>query len=153
MNSLHVNPTTGEVFLRLPAPHENIIITPARESDTDALVLLLNDPRIYKSLLTPPLPYLPHHAEEWMKMTRNKSDGILERLREDEAVVDGCPVQYIREMQPDGTDLLLGDISVSRYRWLEVENEEVRSEMVRENSRKPAGDHTIVWTIGGVSQA
>jgi RimJ/RimL family protein N-acetyltransferase len=153
MNTLQVNPTTGEVFFRLPAPHENIIITPPRESDRDALVLLLNDPRIYKFLPIPPFPYYPHHAEEWLRMTKNKSDKVLEHLREGGTVVGGCPVQYIREIQPDGTDLLLGDVSVSRNEWPEVEDQELRTKMVKENLEKPVGDHSIVWTIGGVPKA
>jgi RimJ/RimL family protein N-acetyltransferase len=153
MNTLQVNPATGEVFLRLPAPHEDIIITPPRESDTDALVLILNDPRIYKFLLAPPFPYHPHHAEEWLRVTKNKSDKILEHLREGGTVVDGCPVQYIREIQPDGTDLLLGDVSASRNEWLEVEDQGLRTKMAKENLEKPVGDRSIVWTIGGVLKA
>lgn len=152
MNTLQVNPTTGEVFLRLPAPHENIIITPPRESDADDLVLMLNDPRIYKFLLTPPFPYYHHHAEEWLRMTKTKSDGILKSLRKGETVVDGSPAQYIREIQPDGTESLLGDVSVTRHGWLAISDEEQRVKMAKENSEKPVGDPNIVWTIGGVSK-
>lgn len=150
MNTLQVDPTTCEVFLRLPAPHENIVITPPRESDTDDLVLMLNDPRIYKFLFNPPFPYHPHHAEEWIRATRSKSDKLLKALREGEAVVDGFPVQYIREVQPDGKWLLLGDVSVARYGWCAVSDEELRAKMEKENSQKPVGDPDIVWTIGGV---
>jgi RimJ/RimL family protein N-acetyltransferase len=153
MNTLQVDPTTGEVFLRLPAPHENIIITPPRESDVDDLVLMLNDPRIYKFLLNLPFPYHPHHAEEWLRVTKNKSDKILTALREGETVVDGFPVQYIQEVQPDGTGLLLGDFSVTRHGWRAVSNEELRAKMTKENSEKPVGDPSIVWTIGGVYKA
>lgn len=153
MNTLQVNPTTGEVFLRLPVPHENIIITPPRESDRDDLVLMLNDPAIYKFLLTPPFPYYPHHAEEWLRMTKSKSDKILKVLREGKTVVNGFPVQYIREMQPDGRELLLGDVSVARQGWLAVNDEELREKMTKENSDKPVGDPSIVWTIGGASKA
>lgn len=53
-------------------------------------------------------------------MVKERSDKNLKDLREGKAVVDGCPVQYIREMQPDGTDMLLGDVLVSRNGWLEV---------------------------------
>lgn len=153
MNALQVNPTTGELFLRLPAPYENIVITPPRETDANDLVLMLNDPRIYKFLLAPPFPYRPHHAEEWLRMTRNKSDKILKALREGETVVDGFPVQYIREMQSDGSELLLGDVSVARQGWLTVSDEGVRAKMTKENSERPVGDPGIVWTIGGVSKS
>ena len=153
MNTLQVNPTTGEVFLRLPAPHENVIITTPRESDKDDIVLMLNDPRIYKFLLSPPFPYQTQHAEAWLRTTKKKSDELLEDLHEGKAVVDGCPVQYIRETRSDGTDLLLGDVTVGRNGWLEISDEEQRAKMAKENLEKPVGDHSIVWTIGGVSKA
>ena len=153
MDTLQVSPTTGEVFLRLPAPHENIIITPPRESDVDELVIMLNDPRVYRFLLTPPYPYHPHHAEEWLRMTKGRSDRLLEVLRGGGSMVDGCPVQYIREIQPDGTNLLLGDVSVARNGWIEVRDEGQRARLAKENLGKPVGDHSIVWTMGGASQS
>lgn len=155
MNTLQVNPTTGEVFLRLPAPHENIIITPPRYSDAAETVLIVGDPRVYKFLIGPAFPYLHHHAEEWVGKIKNKSDKILEDLHEGKTVVDGCPVHHIREVQPDGTELFLGDVSVTRGGWLSVNdytNEELLAVMVKENLEKPVGDPGIVWTIGGVSQ-
>ena len=153
MNTFQVNPTTGEVFLRLPAPHENIIITPPRDSDAADIAIILNDPRVYKNLIGPPLPYHPHHAEEWLKKTKNESDKILEDLREGKTMVDGCPVQHIREVRPDGTDLFLGDLSVSRNGWPEVTDEELRENMTKENLDKPVGDPSIVWTLGGMLQS
>ena len=146
MNTLQVNPTTGEVFLRLPAPHENIIITPPRDSDVVDLVLILNDPRVIKFLLGLPFPYLSHHAEEWLGTMKSKSAKILEDLREGKTVVDGCPVQYVREVQPDGTELLLGDVTATRYvYWSEGD---LREKMIKDNLEKPAGDPSIVWMIG-----
>ena len=150
MDTLQVNPTTGEVFLRPPAPHENISITPPRYSDGGDITLILNDPRVYKNLIGLPVPYHPHHAEEWLRTTKNVSDKILEDLREGKTVVDGCPVQHIREVQPDGTDLFLGDLSVSRYGWPEVTKEELRENMTKENLEKSGGDPSITWTFGGV---
>jgi len=150
METLQVNPTTGEVFLRLPAPHENIIITPPRDSDAADIISILNDPRVYNFLIGTPLPYHHHHAVEWLGRMKNKSDKVLEELREGKTVVDGCPVQHIREVQPDGTELYLGDLSVSRNVWLEVEDRGLRARMTKENWEKPVGDPSIVWTIGGV---
>jgi len=148
MNTLQVNPTTGEVFLRLPTPHENVIITPPRDSDAADLVLILNDPGVYKTLMGLPFPYNSSHAEEWLGKMKNGSDKVLKDLREGETVVDGCPVQYIREVQPDGTDLFLGDVFARRHGWIEVEDEELRAKMAKENLEKPIGDAGIVWTIG-----
>jgi hypothetical protein len=150
MNTLQVNPATGEVFLRLPAPHENVIITPPRESDIADIISILNDPRVYKTLVGTPLPYHHHHAVEWLKTVKNRSDKVLEDLREGKTVVDGCPVQHIREVQPDGTELYLGDLSVSRNAWVEVEDKDLRARLTKENMEKPVGDPSIVWTLGGV---
>ena len=83
---------------------------------------------------------------------KNRSDKVLEDLREGKTVVDGCPVQHIREVQPDGTELYLGDLSVSRNSWIEVEDKDLRARMMKENMEKPVGDPGIVWTIGGVSK-
>lgn len=152
MNSLQANPTTGEVFLRLPAPHENVIITPPRNSDAVDSLAILNDPRVYKFLTGPPFPYERHHAIEWVEQVKHRSDQILEDLREGKVVVNGCPVQHIREVQPDGTELFLGDVSVSRNRWLEIEDEDLRTRMTKENMERPVGDPGIVWTIGGGSE-
>lgn len=152
MDTLQVNPVTGQVFLRLPAPHENIIITPPLHSDAADIVPILNDPRVYKLLVGPPFPYHYHHAVEWLGKMKNRSDKILEDLRQGRTVVDGCPVQHIREVQPDGTELFLGDLSVFRNGWLEVEDKDLREKMTKENLEKPVGDPSIVWTIGGVSK-
>jgi len=152
METLQANPTTGEVFLRLPAPHENIIITPPRDSDAADIISILNDPRVYNSLVGTPLPYHHHHAVGWLGRMKNRSDKVLEDLREGKTVVDGCPVQHIREVQPDGTELYLGDLSVSRNSWIEVEDKDLRARMMKENMEKPVGDPGIVWTIGGVSK-
>ena len=150
METLQVNPTTGEVFLRLPAPYENIIITPPRYSDAADIVSILNDPRVYKSLIGPAFPYHHHHAMDWLGRMKNRSDKVLEDLHEGKTVVDGCPVQHICEVQPDGTELYLGDLSVSRNGWLEVEDKDLRAKMTSENLEKPVGDPSIVWTMGGM---
>lgn len=150
METLQVNPTTGEVFLRLPAPYENIIITPPRYSDADDIVTILNDPRVYKFLLGPAIPHHHHHAMDWLRRVKSNSDRVLESLREGKTVVDGCPVQHIREVQPDGTELYLGDLTVSRDGWPEIEDKDLRARMAKENLEKPVGDPSIVWTMGGV---
>lgn len=116
MNALRANPTTGEVFLLLLAPHENIIITPPRESDAADLVLILNDPRVYKFLVGPPIPYHLHQAEEWLEMAKKDSDEALEDLRKGKMVVGGCPVQRTREARSDGTEFLPSSFFLSGLR-------------------------------------
>lgn len=150
MDSLRVDPRTGEVFLRLPVPHENIITTPPRDCDVADTVPILNDPKVYKTLVGLPFPYHPHHAEEWLGAAKKKSDKVLENLRKGKVVVDGCPVRHLREMQPNGTELFLEDLSVGRHRWFEVADEDLRERVTKEGSEKPVGDPGIVWTLGGV---
>ena len=47
-------------------------------------------------------------------MIKNTPHRSLEDLREGKTVVDGCPVQYVREARTDGTGLFLGSVSVTR---------------------------------------
>jgi hypothetical protein len=65
LRPLELNDRTGEPFLRLPAPFQNIIITPPRSEDVPSIVRALNDPRVYKTLSGPPFPYLEEHATAW----------------------------------------------------------------------------------------
>jgi hypothetical protein len=53
---LEVNPLTGEPFLRL-RKHKNIIITPPRETDKEAYIRILSDPKVYKTLRSVLLPF------------------------------------------------------------------------------------------------
>jgi hypothetical protein len=47
LHPLQLNPITKEPFLRLPAPHDNIIVTPPRLSDAPDMVIAMNDEHIY----------------------------------------------------------------------------------------------------------
>lgn len=47
---LEVNSHTGEPFVRLPNPLENIIITPMRDSDKPKMIEYMNDWRIVQHL-------------------------------------------------------------------------------------------------------
>ncbi|KAJ7070501.1 hypothetical protein C8F01DRAFT_1046063 [Mycena amicta] len=117
LHPLEVNPTTGEPFLRLPGKgHENIILTPPRMSDVDAMVPVFNDERVSYWMTGTPFPYTRENAEWWLG---ENAVPIAERvLAELEAarnetelkLVDACPVTILREVQPDGTELLVGGI-------------------------------------------
>lgn len=153
MAPFEVDATTGEPFLRLPVPHTNIILTPSRASDKDATVPLLNNPIIISQLSGPPFPYLEEHAISWLKQKADEADSILAEIQplSDEApsVVSGCPFSSIREVLEDGSNVFLGDISIRRCDWQHLPKDE-REQLVKDNDAKPAGDHTIVWTIGGL---
>ncbi|KAI6047834.1 acyl-CoA N-acyltransferase [Pisolithus marmoratus] len=154
---LEVNPATGEPFLRLPPPNENIIITPPRLSDAPCFVPILNDPRVWQWLEGPPIPYTDDHAAEWIKSITEKSQAILQELNAEEIlrpglgglkVVGGCPVRHIREVLPDGTDVYLGDISIGRALFEGIINPEERRKQVEINESKAVGDPSIVWMFG-----
>ncbi|KZT74974.1 hypothetical protein DAEQUDRAFT_807252 [Daedalea quercina L-15889] len=154
LHPLQVNSATGEPYLRLPSPHDNIIITPPRMSDVDAAVHNLNDRKIVDFLIGPPFPYLPSHAEVWLSNVKEASDAVLAELGRDDPgqsdnepkVVGRCPVHALREVAEDGTETLIGDITIRRC---DFAHEGAQRDMRREeNEARPVGDPTIVWCIG-----
>ena len=158
---LETNPQTGELFLRLPAPNDNIILTAPRMSDAKSLAPIINDPRVSIWLEGPPIPYRDEHAEEWLVHIVKKSEDILAELREEARLnpdgplklVGGCPVRHIREVLPDGTDIYLGDIGINRAQMEEVLDPDERKKAVEANNNKAVGDPSIVWTFGGMDNA
>jgi hypothetical protein len=169
-----------EPYLRLPAPHENIIITPPHLSDSDRLVEILNDPRVYVWLSGPPHPYLQEHAAWWLTRVTKRAAESWAEIREvsdriasateialgpeaDEAskhtsmgqeetkpMFGDCPVRSIRQVNPDGSWTYLGDVELSRWGFLEVADEEERKRLNEENEKKKIGDPDIIWTFGGL---
>ncbi|KAH7914752.1 hypothetical protein BJ138DRAFT_315403 [Hygrophoropsis aurantiaca] len=153
---LETNPQTGEPFLRLPAPNQNIILTPPRAGDEAALLSILNDERIYRWMSSIPTPYLPHHAQSWVAIIKQRCDDILQELREEQIVhpdgplkpVGDCPVRYLREVQADGSDVFIGDICIVRSHQDDVVDPIERATLVAENNAKPLGDPSICWSFG-----
>nr|GAT59530.1 predicted protein [Mycena chlorophos] len=138
ISPLQLNPTTNEPFLRL-LTHPNITITPPRPTDGARHVEMLNDPRVYPFLSSPPYPYALEHAKWWLDRAIPLSEKLMAELESDSpGPLDGCPVTYIREIQKDGSDLLIGTI-VFRLSDLPFE-------------LKPYGltpeDNRDVWTVG-----
>jgi hypothetical protein len=64
-------------------------------------------------------------------------------------LVSGCPVRSIREVQPDGSDVYLGDVEIRRHIFEEIGDLDRRARLVEINNAKEVGDPTIVWSIGG----
>ncbi|KAI0651977.1 GNAT domain-containing protein [Trametes meyenii] len=153
---LQFHPETGEPFLRLPSPYDNIILTPPRLSDAPTVVAYMNDPAVYNWLEGPPFPYHTEHADSWLAMVKEGTDAALqelERLNADHPegplrLVSGQPVRMIREVRDDGTDLLLGDVAIVRERWPDVEDKEVKVNLATPNAEKTVGDPSIIWCIG-----
>jgi len=156
LHPLQVNERTGEPFLRLPRPHQNIIITPPRLDDVPAIVHRLSDPRVYKTLESPPFPYKEEHGVFWVKKIKDLSDTLLQELRdaaeqgmEGLKVVGGCPVRTLREVQEDGTDIFLGDIGPDRCGFPDLDNDEQeQARLVAANNALAVGDQRIIWCIG-----
>lgn len=148
---LHLNETTGEPYLRLPSPHENIIITPPRMEDAAAVLHQMNDFNVYRWLQGPPHPYLPVHASDWLTQIKAGSDEALQKLAEEEThkPIGLCPVRTLREVRSDGSDFLLGDINVDRCGYPDVQDPIERRRLSEQNSQRVAGDPDIVWCIGG----
>lgn len=71
--------------------------------------------------------------------------------------VDGCPVEWIREVQPNGSAVLIGGIFCGRCELGEflgpqgpkVMEMEQREELREDNLSLETGDPDIVWTIKG----
>lgn len=176
---IKTNPRTGELYIPLPAPHSNIIITPPRRAGPDStdpdpadcaqLVSILNDPRVYPFLASPPHPYLLSHAEVFFRKTLAASEQFLAAARKTSedgsgGYVGGCPFSSIREIvrerDVDGDwdddagwekDVLIGDVGIMRYPFYELpEGSEERKEAQERNAKLESGDEKIVWTIGGM---
>lgn len=157
LHPLKANPKTGEPFLQLPAPHENIILTPSRLSDRYRIVEILNDPAVHKTLQGPPSPYLLEYAGPWLTDNILASDATFNILREadvqgkEELVfVDACPVRALREVQEDGTDLYIGDLFIHRCeRFYDLRDSEQERIRAKQNAELPVGDPGIIWDVGG----
>ena len=157
LRPFEINPQTGEPYLRLAAPLSNIIITPPRLSDAPAKVEAFNDPRVYRWVTSPPWPYLPEHADQWLTTIIEETDAAWNELvkasvEEPEAapkIVSTCPVRVIREQKEDGSDVPLGDCGFVRCNFDEIVDVDEKRKQSEENRARPAGDPRIIWQIGG----
>ncbi|KAA8642005.1 hypothetical protein EYZ11_003958 [Aspergillus tanneri] len=150
------NPHNNELYLRLPTPHQNIIVTPFRphnREDESALVAHLNDMRVASWLIGPPFPYKLEDAKLWVARSSEKSDKQLEEAKA-QSFVGGCPFSCIREVlaeDDDGItkDILIGGIDVERYEYIDFpENSEMRRGAAEKNLALPLGSPEIEWSIG-----
>jgi hypothetical protein len=146
------NQATGEHFLRLPVPYDNIVLTPPRWTDVPTIIPLLNDPKVYKSLGSTPYPYLIEHASRFQERVTMAYDKVIEEIlsKEEGAFVDGCPVRSLREIQPDGSELFLGDVGVTRHEWQELEDLAKRQALAAANLSRGVGNVETVWEVGGI---
>jgi len=112
----------------------------------------MNDERVYTWLSGPPFPYHPEHAEQFISRVKPNCDHGTKELMGAVGTAEPIklthfPVRFIREVQEDGSDVLLGDIGIDRC--ADVEDLLEKSRHSNEvNLALPAGHPEIVWTIG-----
>jgi hypothetical protein len=153
-------------FIRLPAPNENIIITPSQYSDGDAVIKLLSDPRVYMNLAGPPYPYGQKEWDSWFPILERASKNTLAEWREVEKSrkerghgrqwvtgAHGAPVTAIREIDPvTGEQKFIGSIDATRKNWLFYGATEENKRRQEANDALEAGDPRIQWDLGCKSQ-
>lgn len=159
---------TGEPYITLPSPHDNIILTPPRtipnpngidaeplipEADLSAITTNLNDPRIYLFLEGPPVPYTRDDGIAFTRMIAAEATRILQAAQA-EKFVEGCPFHDIRILPDEGEDRIqraekIGDINFSRKAFFEIPPDSPeRAAAEKENEERKAGDEEIKWTMG-----
>ncbi|TDL20914.1 hypothetical protein BD410DRAFT_319915 [Rickenella mellea] len=147
---LEIHPTTSEPVLRLPAPHDNIIITPPRTTDAPFHVTLINDPSICPHI-GGAYPHTLQDAQNLLERNITRSLDVLARLEGSDKTntfINSSPVNSLREVREDGTDQYLGNIHIGRHRWIDILDPERRDKLIAENFAKLEGDPGIVWDIG-----
>jgi hypothetical protein len=153
---LSIDERTGRPYLRLPAPHQRIIIAAPSLHDASQIPDIMNDPRVYRWIVNPPFPYLMEHAVSWLTLAKADADAIWNESEQadaespDGSLVDGCPVRSILEENDDGSYTFLGDCGIGRSTFDEVIDVEERTRLVQENNARPAGDPDIIWSMGGM---
>ncbi|KAK4704555.1 hypothetical protein P7C70_g1661, partial [Phenoliferia sp. Uapishka_3] len=136
-------PTSSSPFL------SSLRLTPPRQSDASALVSTLNSPLVYKSLRSPPYPYLPHHATAVIGMGMKAAQALIDQWeRNDWSTPEGCPLNTIRAMRDDGEEVWVGALGVRRWPFDEVVDPVEKEEKVREMMARKAEDPEVVWTVG-----
>lgn len=152
LSPLLINEETNEPYLRLPPPHSNIIITPPRLRDAEAIVEILNDRRVFYWLQSTPYPYNLEHAKQWLESTSKKSDMLIQQLEEVQGgMVGGCPVRILRKVKENGEEVFLGDCEISKWGFDEILDPGERARVTAENEQRPPGDPQTVWAIGGAA--
>lgn len=161
-------PSPVEPYLPLSAPPATpfaLILTPARPSDIPRQLSCLNDPRVGLSLVGPPYPYAESDARlfgqgkgaettEYFPELLKAAEELVERYGEEGAVErkeelprprGGCPFGTIRREE---NDEWVGDLGVMRWTFEDVEGEEERDRLAKENAEKTAGDPSLAWSFG-----
>ena len=146
-------------FIRLPAPHQNIIITPSRYSDGDAVIEVLSDPRVYMNLAGPPFPYGQKEWDDWFAILEKASKDALSEWREVQKTrkeggegrrwTNGVPVTAIRDVDPvTGEQKFIGSIDATRTNFTFHGAHDENQRKQEENDALEAGNPDIDWGVG-----
>lgn len=156
-------------FIPLPPPHTDIIVTPPRYTDGDAIIRNFNDPKVYMNLVTPPYPFTRQDWDERFPIIERQAHDALLEWKEAEAsrlnavageaegmqrkwVGIGFPVTAIREIDPKTREeTFIGDISIRRREFKVTLDEGERKRARDENFDLEAGDPRIAWDVGCTS--
>jgi hypothetical protein len=98
------------------------------------------------------------HAVSWLTQAKADADAIWNGLEQANAespdgplkLVGGCPVRSVLEENDDGSYTYLGDCGFVRHTFDDVTDVEERARLLRENNARPAGDPSIIWSMGGM---
>lgn len=154
MQAFEYDEERREPFLRLQGNLSNIIITPPRLSDADAIVQILNDPRVFLTLEGPPFPYKHSSAMEWLTKVKADTDHVWKSIQNESnktKLFEGCPVRIIREINQDGFQTYLGDCGIDRWGFPDIKDRVLRDRLEAENEARSLGHPEIIWCIGGQS--
>lgn len=149
---------SGEMFISLPMPYQNIRITAARISDVPAQAKIMNDPAIAMNFTGMPLPYSEQDAADFISMLQASTCRVMNACKQHTGDLvtflgPDVPVHILREIQPDGTDAFLGNVVLRRSAYQEVEDLEERTRLANENLERRNGDPSIEWMFCSKSTA
>lgn len=151
------------------------------DETSSALVRILNGPLVALRLQRTPYPYSKSDGEEWVKVNCKEQEEVLSILRNEleypgnsvlekdagkfshqkRQFLDTCPFTCIREVLKTDSkngapleDILIGDIRLARSSFDEYpEESEERAQAQKRNNDLPAGDESIVWSLGGTTKS
>lgn len=150
------------------------------DETSSALMRILNDPLVALRLQRTPYPYSKSDGEEWVKANCKEQEEVLLILRNEleepgisvvekdaaksyqkRQFLGTCPFTCIREVLKTDSkngapleDILIGDIRLARSSFDEYpEDSEERAQAQKRNNDLPAGDKSIVWSLGGMTKS
>ena len=102
---------------------------------------------------------LSDHGNEHIGLKRNIAEQTMKELedaKDDQTpkIVKECPVNFLREVKEDGSDIFIGSLNINTSVYGELMGPdgvdwENKKKLEDENNSLKAGDARIVWCFGG----